>query len=848
MRLSTLLWPVLTLAFVSGCAAGFSYRYNADDSITLKGWSQGTEGIPCPTDLVIPSSIEGKPVTAIAEGAFQDEAGVTSITIPESVKVIGKEAFDGCDAIKTLTVSSSHLQAFDSLNLANVKDLYTRPPFYEQYPVNAQIHACLPEGTTSIEAGMFESCNWLTEFEIPEGVTEIGDSAFADCDYLTAITIPEGVTKIGDSAFQGAGLTSVTLPASLKTIGTSAFADCANLTSITIPEGVTEIADSAFQGTGLTAVTLPASVMTIGTGVFENCPNLSSIIIADGATEVWNGAFKGCTNLTSVTLPASVKTIGMGAFADCANLTSITIPEGVTEIGGFAFRGAGLTAVTLPASVKTIGEKAFAGCANLTSIAIPEGVTEIAGFAFQGSGLTAVTLPASVTTIGAGAFANCANLISITIPEGVTEIAASAFQGTRLTSVTLPASVKTIGEHAFEACAQLTSITIPTGVTQIADSTFKGCSGLTEIIVPNGVTSIGAGAFANCSGLTTITIPESVKTIDEGAFEGCPALATVHGNVNWQDFKGSQYYVDKNPFKKWKDPSTGLSWSYEILPDNTVKVTGGTVSNYRLEIPDKMDGYPVTVIGSKAFQIEIDKGFNRIDFVALPDSVRTIEPYAFANNYKENTFNAIKDEFWANCVTTLYLPANLETIGQSAFANWYDLDTVIFPDGLKSIGPDAFLNCKSLISVELPENVTSIEANAFNGCTSLASVIISYSTCAKGLDPKAFSRCDALELIAIKGGPSSLTLYEDQPGFKYPREWRSCSWWISAEFKSQWMMAQMRGAFKGIDISVAYADKWEGFLDQVRDIAERVAKSNRSSRAYEREEIIRRHNNRSSYY
>lgn len=382
MRLSTLLWPVLTLAFVSGCAAaaGFSYRYNADDSITLEGWSQGTEGIPCPTDLVIPSTIEGKTVTAIAEGAFQDEAGVTSITIPKSVKVIGKEAFDGCDAIKTLTVSSSHLQAFDYSSLANVKDLYVRPPFRERYPGNAQVHACLPEGTTAIETRLFESCNWLKDYEIPEGVTKIDDFAFRECTGLTSITIPEGVTQIANSAFQG------------------------------------------------------------------------------------------CTRLTSVTLPASVKTIGAGAFADCANLTSITIPEGVTEI---------------------------------------------------------------------------------------------------------------------------------------ADSAFQGCSSLAKIIIPNGVTSIGAGAFANCSGLTTITIPESVKTIGEGAFEGCPALATVHGNVNWQDFKGSQYYVDKNPVKKWKDPSTNIVWSYELLADNTAKVLGGENLSSRLEIPDELDGHPVTIIEKVRFELII---------------------------------------------------------------------------------------------------------------------------------------------------------------------------------------------------------------------------------------------------
>ena len=133
--------------------------------------------------LVIPATIEGKPITSIGRGAFQRCENLTGITIPEGVTNIGDGAFAGCNNLTSITI---------------------------------------PDSVTSIGGGTFSGCNNLTSITIPNGVTSIGDNAFQECSRLTSITIPDSVTSIGGGAF---GL-------------------CTSLNSITIPDGVTSIAVS----------------------------------------------------------------------------------------------------------------------------------------------------------------------------------------------------------------------------------------------------------------------------------------------------------------------------------------------------------------------------------------------------------------------------------------------------------------------------------------------------------------------------------------------------------------------------------------------------------------------------
>ena len=353
-------------------------------------------------DLVIPSAIDGVPVTAIASGRWQNGVwtdGVfvgrqlTSVVIPGSVIFIGDIAF-----------------------------LY----------------------------------NQLTSVVIPGSVIFIGDWAFSH-NQLTSVVIPGSVTYIGWRAFYGNQLTSVVIPDSVTFIGEGAF-EWNELTSVVIQYGVTSIGDWAFHDNQLTSVVIPDSVTFIGYSAFER-NELTSVVISQGITSIEGWVFLG-NQLTSVVIPQGVTSIGVAAFAENL-LTSVVIPDSVTFIGDSAFAGNQLTSVVIPDSVTFIGHSAF-GRNELTSVVIPNSVTTIGAGAFRYNQLTTVVIPNSVTTIGVGAFRGN-QLTTVVIPNSVTTIGAEAFRDNQLTSVVIPDGVTFIADRAFEGNA-LTSITMPANV------------------------------------------------------------------------------------------------------------------------------------------------------------------------------------------------------------------------------------------------------------------------------------------------------------------------------------------------------------------------------------------------
>ena len=81
---------------------GYSYKVD-NGEITIVKYSLFKNDLE--KDIVIPSVIEGKPVTQIAAFGFNEHTGLTSVTIPESVRSIGNNAFASCRFLESVTIS-----------------------------------------------------------------------------------------------------------------------------------------------------------------------------------------------------------------------------------------------------------------------------------------------------------------------------------------------------------------------------------------------------------------------------------------------------------------------------------------------------------------------------------------------------------------------------------------------------------------------------------------------------------------------------------------------------------------------------------------------------------------------
>ena len=173
-------------------------------------------------DIAVPKRVDnnGKTykVTAISDLAFNDCAGLKTVSLPSSVTSIGRFAFAGCTGLASVKLPAS----------------VTSIGVYAFYHCTALTSVTLSASITSVESGTFDGCEKLSFITIPETVTSIGDYAFTGCTSLKEITIPNSVVSIGGQAFSNCtGLTGLTLGVSVADIGEYAFDYCDNITEIT---------------------------------------------------------------------------------------------------------------------------------------------------------------------------------------------------------------------------------------------------------------------------------------------------------------------------------------------------------------------------------------------------------------------------------------------------------------------------------------------------------------------------------------------------------------------------------------------------------------------------------------
>lgn len=276
------------------------FAYTADGGeVTI------TDYIGTSEHVLIPDTIDGLPVTALADKAFY-EKHVTTVVVPDSVTEIGDLCFSGDNYLVSLT---------------------------------------LPDGLAELPYGALESCFRLMDFDLPQGLKKISGSALQYNYYLTHLTLPSSLTEIEQLNFIGLhGLQSLTLAeddAAFKLDETNGLLMTADGTRLL--HCFSDISPAE-------EIILPEGMKTIDPFAFHYDVTVEKIVLPEGTETIGLLAFGICPKLTEIVIPASVTAIGvMEGQAGSGSITSFAQNVLVTPEGSPAWDWAQKTGVTVKA-------------------------------------------------------------------------------------------------------------------------------------------------------------------------------------------------------------------------------------------------------------------------------------------------------------------------------------------------------------------------------------------------------------------------------------------------------------------------------------------------------------------
>ena len=605
---------------------------------------------------------------------------VKTVILPDSVELIGMNAFRGCDRIEMVRMGSR---------------------------------------VTSIGAGAFYGDLSLSTISLPESLKYIGDFAFYNCRSLPDILIPDSVEGVGQNLFVTMRSDfMISIPEHLS----EAFRECKYATHVRKPgeEGdlfascrlrfdyltdedayrlgacildaptvkipdeyrgkpVIAVGTNAFRGLSqLETVVLPDTVTRLHSCSFHDCPNLSQIEMP-GVERIDSFAFDHLPALETLTVPVTCFSVGYGGIVrGCENLRKIYLHEGRSSLKKTLesrLPGNEIELVTVPREAGTnevyrklrdgSGYEVLLGFPVADAISVPASyrglpVKRVGPYAYaDGYAVNDIILPEMLEEIGDSAFRYVNGPISVTVPDSVVKIEAYAFAAGTVAEVKFGSGLRSIGEHAFDRC-RLVSLILPEGVIDVAPNAFDDNRYLSVILAP--------------TALVPTMRPSRFEKTEKG-FESVPMAVRVFSVTDISEDKKEEEL--KNAHFDMVENADGRSFTVRTF------IRGALTD---VEVPAEFRDLPVTAIGDRAFY-----DCRGLTSVVLPDTVQVIG-----------------DEAFSRCIdlNVLTLGNGVVRIGKSAFYRTA-IETLTIPDTIEEIGKFAVLSCTALRTVYVPSHVAT---------------------------------------------------------------------------------------------------------------------------------------------
>ena len=693
----------------------------------------------------------GKKVYTIGTSAFQGCKQLISVTIPGNVSEIGKTAFYNCTGLEEMRlgeglakISHSAFGNCTSLKVINIPSTLQESDSgafsgcyslekVEIADLQAFCNIHFEDGGNPLHYAkrIFMDGQELTEIDIPEGVTTISAGLFKGCEHITHVSIPTTLEEIPASTFSYCRkLERVAIPetAALKNVQADAFSFCDSLRMIQLPEAVSTIGEKAFWGcTSLESINIPPFVTALGKNCFFLCP--ISRIVFSSVNQACGLLFEYSSSCMSET--------PWHLYIQGEEVTHLTIPEGFTSLGRRQFENCvSLRSVKIPSTLESIGERAFMGCTSLqrTEFASIESMCGLAAYSnpleythdlyINGELVTDLVIPAGVKRIAPCAFKG-SNIRTVTIGDDVAEIEWDAFQGCEmLESVRMGKGMKRV-KNAFECCPNFNKVDFPSlecllgmqfnyssasGMSvsdKVRDNTnplyyarhlYIGGKEVHHLVIPEGTKKIGDFSFINCESLVSVIVPEGVTDLGMQVFAGCTNLESIELPSTLNDYHVYDFY-DCPSLERIK-VQKGNPYMYSTARDDALIVTRHNelvVGGVNAVIPDS-----VPYIGRTAFY-----GRTKLASIFIPSAVKEIRGRAFARcDSLTDVFLDVREMPKTNSLAfdnspignaTLHVPENMietfrETAPWSGFGNIVALLPEDIPNGIGHVSSSGHLS------------------------------------------------------------------------------------------------------------------------------------------------------------